>query len=140
MAAISLPEKGQPLDVNYIYDMANQINNLTNVITVRSTTSSRINENSDTTSNLKFYAATKTLSTTNASNNTTESFFFTYPEFKFTPVATITVVNNSGSTAGDDVTFTLRNITTTRAEGIVRFGTSGAVNLSINIIIIGISQ
>jgi hypothetical protein len=140
MAAVSLPEKGQPLDVNYIYDMANQINNLTNVITVRSTTSSKINENSDTTSNLKFYASTKTLSTTNASNNTTESFFFTYPEFKFTPVATISVINNSGSTAGDDVTFTLRNITTTRAEGIVRFGTSGAVNLSVNIIIIGISQ
>jgi hypothetical protein len=140
MAAVSLPEKGQPLDVNYIYDMANQINNLTNVITVRSTTSSKINENSDTTSNLKFYASTKTLSTTNASNNTTESFFFTYPEFKFTPVATISVINNGGSTAGDDVTFTLRNITTTRAEGIVRFGNSGAVNLSVNIIIIGISQ
>ena len=78
MGAISLPERGQPLDVNYIYDMANQINNLTNTVSIRSTTSSRINENSDTTSNLKIYAATKTLSTTNASGNTTESFFFTY--------------------------------------------------------------
>lgn len=139
MAAIPLPERGQPLDVNYIYDMASQINNLTNAVTIRSTSSSRINENSDTTSNLKFYAATKTLSTTNASGNTTESFFFTYPEFKFAPVATITIINNSGSTSGDDVTHVLRSVTTTRAEGIVRFGTSGAVNLSVSIIVIGIA-
>lgn len=139
MAAIPLPERGQPLDVNYIYDMASQINNLTNAVTIRSTSSSRINENSDTTSNLKFYAATKTLSTTNASGNTTESFFFTYPEFKFVPVATITIINNSGSTSGDDVTHVLRSVTTTRAEGIVRFGTSGAVNLSVSIIVIGIA-
>lgn len=139
MAAISLPERGQPLDVSYIYDMASQINNLTNAVTIRATSSSRINENSDTTSNLKFYAATKTLSTTNASGNTTESFFFTYPEFKFAPVATITVVNNSGSTSGDDITHVLRSVTTTRAEGIVRFGTSGAVNLSVSIILIGIA-
>ena len=139
MAAISLPERGQPLDVSYIYDMASQINNLTNAVTIRSTSSSRINENSDTTSNLKFYAATKTLSTTNASGNTTESFFFTYPEFKFAPVATITVINNSGSTSGDNITHVLRSVTTTRAEGIVRFGTSGAVNLSVSIIVIGIA-
>lgn len=140
MGAISLPERGQPLDVTYIYDMANQINNLTNTISLRSTSSSRINENSDATSNLKFYAATKTLSTTNASGNTTESFFFTYPEFRFTPVTTIAVVNNSGSTAGDDVTASLRTVTTSRSEGVVRFGTSGAVNLSINIIVVGIAS
>jgi hypothetical protein len=139
MGAISLPERGQPLDVNYIYDMANQINNLTNTVSIRSTTSSRINENSDTTSNLKIYAANKTLSTTNASGNTTESFFFTYPEFKFAPVATITVINNSGSTVGDDISHTLRTVTTTRSEGIVRFGTSGAVNLTVSIIAIGIA-
>jgi hypothetical protein len=139
MTAISLPEKGQPLDVNYIYDMANQINNLTNVISIRSTSSSRINENSETTSNLKFFAATKSLTSTNASSNATESFFFTYPEFKFTPVAVVTITNNSGSSAGDNVTTTLRNVTTSRTEGVVRFGTSGAVNLLISIIVVGIA-
>ena len=50
-----------------------------------------------------------------------------------------TVLNNSGSTVGDDISHTLRTVTTTRAEGIVRFGTSGAVNLSISIIAIGIA-
>ena len=139
MAAIPLPERGQPLDVNYIYDMVSQINSIANTIAIRATSTSKVNENTDTTSNLKMFSATKTLSTTNASGNTTESFFFTYPEFKFTPVATITVINNSGSTVGDDISHTLRTVTTTRAEGIVRFGTSGAVNLSISIIAIGIA-
>jgi hypothetical protein len=139
MAAIPLPERGQPLDVNYIYDMVSQINSIANTIAVRSTSTSKVNDNSDTTSNLKFYSATKTLSTSNASGNTTESFFFNYPEFKFTPVVTITVVNNTGSTAGDDVIGTLRNIGTSRAEGVVRFNTSGAINLSVNMIAIGIA-
>lgn len=139
MAAIPLPERGQPLDVNYIYDMVNQINSITNTIAIRSTSTSKVNTNSDTTSNLKFYAETKNLSTTNASGNATESFFFTYPEFKFPPVVVVTVTNNSGSTAGDNVISTLRNVGTSRAEGIVRFNVSGAVNLSINAIAIGIA-
>jgi hypothetical protein len=139
MAAIPLPERGQPLDVNYIYDMVSQINSITNTIAIRSTSTSRVNENSDTTSNLRFFASTKTLSTTNASGNATESFFFTYPEFKFTPVVTVTLVNNTGSTAGDNVISTLRVVGTSRCEGVVRFNASGAVNLSVNIIALGIA-
>jgi hypothetical protein len=139
MAAIPLPERGQPLDVNYIYDIVSQINSITNTIAVRSTSTSRINSNSDTTSNLKFYAETKTLSTTNASGNDTESFFFNYPEFKFPPVITITILNNTGSSAGDNVLATLRNVGTSRCEGVVRFNVSGAVNLSISMIAIGIA-
>ena len=139
MAAIPLPERGQPLDVNYIYDMVSQINSIANTIAIRATSTSKVNENTDTTSNLKMFSATKTLSTTNASGNTTESFFFTYPEFKFTPVATATIINNTGSTTGDDVICTLRNVGTSRAEGVVRFNTSGAVNLSVSVIAIGIA-
>lgn len=139
MAAIPLPERGQPLDVNYIYDMVSQINSITNTIALRSTSTSKINENSDTTSNLKFYAATKTLTTTTSSANTTESFFFNYPEFKFAPVVTITIINNSGSTVGDNVITSLRNVGTSRCEGVVRFNTSGGVNLSISMIAIGIA-
>ena len=139
MAAIPLPERGQPLDVNYIYDMVSQINSITNTIALRSTSTSKVNENSDTTSNLKFYAATKSLTTTNSSANTTESFFFNYPEFKFAPVVTITVINNSGSTIGDNVITTLRNVGTSRCEGVVRFNTSGGLNLSISMIAVGIA-
>jgi hypothetical protein len=140
MAAIPLPERGQPLDVNYIYDIANQINNLTNTVAVRATATSRVNTSSDTTGNLKFYAETKPLTVISATANGTESFFFTYPAFKFPPVVVITVINNSGSNAGNDVRYTLKKeATTTRAEGVVRFGSAGQVDLSISLIAIGIA-
>lgn len=139
MAAIPLPERAQPLDVNYIYDMVSQINNITNTIAIRATSTSKVNINSDTTSNLKFYGENKTLSTTNASGNATESFFFNFPEFKFTPVIVTTIINNTGSSAGDNVIATLRTAGTSRCEGVVRFNVSGAVNLSINMIAIGIA-
>ncbi len=138
MAAISLPERGQPLDVNYIYEMASQINNLTNTIAVRSSSSSRVNTNSETTSNLRIFASTISLSTTSATSGQTETFSFNYPELKFTPVATATIVNNSGSDAGKNTSVILNTVTTSKSEGIVRFGTSGAVNLSVNVIVVGI--
>jgi hypothetical protein len=138
MAAISLPERGQPLDVNYIYEMASQINNITNTIAVRSSSSSRVNTNSETTSNLRIFATTIPLSITSVTGGDFEPFSFNYPELKFTPVATATTVNNTGSDAGKNTSVVLNTVSTTRAEGIVRFGTSGAVNISINVIVVGI--
>jgi hypothetical protein len=138
MAAIPLPEKGQPLDVNYIYEMANQINNLTNTIAVRSSTSSRINTQSETTSNLRIFASTISISRTAATSGQTETFSFNYPELKFVPVATATIVNNSGSDAGKASTAVLNIVTTSKAEGVVRFGASGAIDLSVNVIVVGI--
>lgn len=139
MATLPLPERGQPLDVNYIYDMVNQINNITNTIAVRSTSTSKINSVADTTSNLKFYAETKALTTATIYGNTSDSFFFTYPEFKYPPVVTVTVLNNDGSTIGENVLITLRTVGTSRCEGKVRYNVSGAVNLSISMIAIGIA-
>jgi len=138
MAAISLPERGQPLDVNYIYEMVSQINSIENRIAIRNTSVSTINNNTDTTSNLKFYAEQKALITSEAKANTTETITFTYPRFKFTPVVTATVLNNSGSTSGDDVICTVRNLTTSTAAVVVRFNAAGKVDLFVNLIAIGI--
>jgi hypothetical protein len=139
MGAIPLPQPGQPLDVNYLFDVVNQVNNLTNTVAVRSTSTSRVNTNSDTTGNLKFYAETKNITITNTSGNAIETFFFNYPEFKFAPVVTITVVNNTGSTAGSNVIPTLRTVGTARCEGVVRLNVSGDINISINMIAVGIA-
>jgi len=138
MAAISLPERGQPLDVNYIYEMVSQINSIENRIAIRNTSVSTINNNTDTTSNLKFYAEQKALITSEAKANTTETITFTYPRFKFTPVVTATVLNNSGSTSGDDVICTVRNLTTSTAAVVVRFNAAGKVDLFVNLIAIGV--
>ena len=133
MAAISLPERGQPLDVNYIYDIVSQVNSIENRIAIRNTSVSNINNNTDTTSNLRFYAQQQALITSESKANTTETITFTYPVFKFTPV-----VNRSGSTYGDDVICTLRNITTSTAAVVVRFNAAGKVDLLVNLVAVGI--
>lgn len=138
MPSIPLPEKGQPLDLNYIYEMASQINSLTNTVAVRATSSSKVNTNTETTSNLRFFAATLPITRTSATTGETEIFSFNYPELKFIPVVTATVVNNSGSDAGKAATVVLNTVTTSKAEGVVRFGASGAINLSVNVIAVGI--
>jgi hypothetical protein len=138
MGAITPPTKGQPIDVNYLYDIVTQINSLTNTIAVRSSTSSRVNTQSETTSNLRFFASTVAITRTSATSGQTESFSFNYPELKFAPVATATIVNNSGSDAGQVASVVINNVTTSRVEGVVRFGASGAIDLSVNVIVVGI--
>jgi hypothetical protein len=138
MGAISTPEPGQPLDINYISEMANQINQLTRSISTTAASSSSVNGRYDITGNLKIFAETKKLVTASATSGGSETFSFTYPEFRFLPVATITITNDSGSDPGYFYTATLRRITTSRAEGIIKFQKSDSVSLSVSIIVIGI--
>jgi hypothetical protein len=51
---------------------------------------------------------------------------------------TATVVNNSKSKYGDDVICTLKDIGDGACTVVVRFNVAGAVNLSVNVIAIGI--
>ena len=143
MGALSLPERGQPLDVNILYDITEQVNSLTNALTVRASSSSQVNKDTGSvgTSSLKFYAETKPLVATSVSGGQTEEFTISYPtSYKYTPVVTVTVLNNTGSNAGNNVTIVLTNVTTSLAKGIVRYNESGTVNLSVNAIVVGLPQ
>ena len=143
MGALSLPERGQPLDVNIIYDITEQVNTLTNALTVRASSSSQVNKDTGSvgTASLKFYAETKSLVATNVSGGQTEEFTISYPtNYKYTPVVTVTVLNNTGSNAGNNVSIVLTNVTTSLAKGIVRYNEAGTVNLSVNAIVVGLPQ
>jgi len=143
MGALSVPERGQPIDVDFLYTLTEQVNNLTNAITVRSTSSSQVNKGTGSvgTASLKFYAETISLVATSVSSGQTEEFTISFPtSYKYTPVVTATVLNNTGSNAGNNVNIVLTNITTSLAKGIVRYNESGTVNLSVNAIVIGIPQ
>jgi hypothetical protein len=78
-------------------------------------------------------------------NNSTVSagnekiFAYDFPsDFKFAPIATATAVNIGNTPAGQNVTVILKNVTTSRVEGLVRFGASGDLSLAVHLIIIGI--
>jgi spore germination protein YaaH len=144
MNAISPPERGQPLDLDYIYQIVSQVNALNNAIASRGSSSSRINTTSETTANLRIWAQTIAIAEKSASNTQVISmpdFNYSSAGFKQVPVVTATIVNNGGVTgtdAGNSAQVILNNVNAQSASGIVRFGLSGGINISVNLVAIGI--
>jgi hypothetical protein len=68
-----------------------------------------------------------------------KSFSYDFPsDFKYQPIATATPVNIGNTPAGQNVSVILKTVTTSKVEGVVRFGASGDLSLAVNLIIIGI--
>lgn len=145
MAKVPLPERGQPLDVTYIYQLADTINDIAtqvssatyNYTTIDTTTAGK---QSIKTSDARivggiFLVAPNSI--VNAGNEKT----FTVPlgqDFKFPPVVSATPVNISGTPAGQNVTVVVTRVSNSEVSGIVRFNSSGEVSVSVHVIAIGI--
>lgn len=145
MAKIPLPDRGQPLDVTYIYQIANSINDLANDISsatyqYTSVYTREVGKKDIKTAQSRVVAGFVDITNNETvTANTTKSWSFTYPtDFKYPPISTATVVNRGTNDIGDDVSVVIRTNTTNRIEGIVKFNKAGSVTTSINIIAIGI--
>jgi hypothetical protein len=146
MAKISPPEKGQPLDVSYIYQLANAINSLSDDVGSASTNKYVTVETGITgaqslrTSQSRFVGGYyQVVNNTNVTATEDRPFFYDFkPEFKYAPIVTASPINVGGTDAGKDVTVILKSITTSRVEGIVKFNKSGTLTVGVNIIAIGI--
>ena len=145
MAKVPLPDRGQPLDVTYLYQIANALNDAVDTISTATynytTVDTRgIGKEDVKNSNAKVYAAYKDIVTNETvSGNTTKTFSIDFAsEFKYPPIVTAKAVNTGTSTIGNDVFAIITSVTTSRVEGIVRFNSSGSVSTSVNIIAIGL--
>jgi len=145
MAKIPLPERGQPLDVTYIYQLADTINDLSTQVSSATYNYTTIDTVSAGKQNIKTSDARVVGGYVEVANNSTVSagnekiFSYDFPsDFKFAPIATATAVNIGNTPAGQNVTVILKNVTTSRVEGLVRFGASGDLSLAVHLIIIGI--
>ena len=145
MAKIPLPERGQPLDVTYIYQLADTINDLStqvssatyNYTTVDTVSAGKQSVKTSDTRMIGGFIQVANNSTVSAGNEKT--FTYDFPsDFKYAPIATATAVNIGNTPAGQNVTVILKSVTTSRVEGVVRFGASGDLSLNVNLIIIGI--
>lgn len=144
MATIPLPERGQPIDVSYIYQIANALNQLSDQVSVATANYTTIDtlsagKQSVKTSEAKVVAGFVTV----ASNKTvtasqTQTFTYNFSRFKYTPVVTATPVNSGKTTAGENVSVVITDVTTESVSGIVRFNTAGEVSAIVNLIIVGI--
>jgi len=144
MAKVPLPERGQPLDVTYLYQLVEAVNDLSTQVASKVTNNTIIDSGS---------AGKKEVKTSNArivgglveiANNSTVSagnektFTYNFTDFKYPPIVSATPVNTGKTPTGQNVSVILKDITETRVEGVVRFGASGDLSLSVHLIIIGI--
>lgn len=146
MSQIPLPERGQPIDVTYVYQIADAVNNLSSQIapstnkyvTIETPLDGKQNVlSSGVKINAAYIEVTSTSATVLAGQE--QSFSYSYPaEYKFSPVATATPVNVGGTAAGKDVSVILKNVTTSRVDGIVKFNANGDLTVGVNLIVIGI--
>jgi hypothetical protein len=145
MAKVPLPERGQPLDVTYIYQLADTINDLStqvssatyNYTTVDTVSAGKQSVKTSEARMIGGYVEIANNSTVSAGNEKTFSYDFP-SDFKYQPIATATLVNVGNTPAGQNANVILKVVTTSRVEGIVRFGASGDLSLAVNLIILGI--
>lgn len=145
MAKIPLPERGQPIDVSYIYQITNAVNQLSDQISTTGYNYTSIDTPSAGKQNIKTSEArviggTVQIPAGQALAGSTKTFTYSYNgNFKYTPVATATIVNTGGvGTAGDAATVVLTSVDANGLTGLVRFDTSGNASTTVNLIIIGI--
>jgi hypothetical protein len=140
MATINTPSRGQPIDVTLLSSIVDAIGDLQT--TQNTATQSSINKTKASTSSLKFYGEVQSISINNITTSPEQSFSFFYPSFNSVPVAVAGVTNITSTVSGGNAaTVVLTSVTRDRADGIVKFpsGSTGSVNIEINLIAIGLS-
>lgn len=145
MAKVPIPDKGQPLDVTYLYRIAEEVNYLSDRISnaTENYTTIKIRDigiKNSKNNDAKFYATyIDTISNETVSGNITRTYTVPFDsEFKYPPIVTATPVNTGGP-IGNDVLVVINSITTSTVTISVRFNSSGQVsNVSVNIIAIGL--
>lgn len=145
MAKVPLPDRGQPLDVTYLYRIAEAVNDAVDTISTAtynytSIDTKGIGRQDVKNSNAKVYATyVDVIADETVSGNTTKTFTVNFAsEFQYPPIVTATPIN-AGSTVGNDVLVVINSVSTSSVTGTVRFNSSGQVtNVSVNVIAIGL--
>ena len=145
MAILPPPDRGQPIDVPYLYNIVTALNSIYDQIGESSEkytvvfTRELADPQNLKTSDTKFYASYVDLpqQLEVAAGNTRE-FSFNLSGFKYPPIVTATPVNTGTSEASNDVTVTISSVTTSRIDGFVRFNSTGTVDIAVNVIAVGV--
>jgi hypothetical protein len=143
MPQISPPERGQPIDIDYLYEIVNAINTINNQIVSSSNAESRVSGSNRTntdaikTSSLKIYANQIDLVGGKVDANQSQTINVTFPAFKYPPVVTVTPLIQNFKEQSKDVILSIENVTTTNVDIIATFKKSGQVDIDIHLIAIG---
>lgn len=145
MSKIPLPERGQPIDVQYIYQLADALNSVSDQVSsstykYATVDTSSAGKQSVKTSELRViggYVDVATNTTVTVSQE--QSFIYNFKsDFKYAPIVTATPINIGNTPSGSDVRVVINSVTTSGLTGVVKFGTGGEVSVGVNLMIIGI--
>lgn len=147
MAKVPLPERGQPLDLTYMYQLATAINDMSSTISadINKYTSIDIAESrpeSIKTSDAMIVGGYVTVSNTSPNTSGSEKLFtYDFPQnFGYLPIVTATpyAIGDTATNASKDVTIVLTSITAGQVQGIVTFNQTGLSSVGVNLIAVGI--
>lgn len=144
MAKIPLPERGQPLDLSYIYQIAGVVNDLASQIapstykyvTVDTKDAGKQNIRTSDAKIIGGYIEVTNNATVDSKNQKTVTYSF--PDFKYAPIVTATPVNIGGTEAGKNVSVIIESVSANSVTITTTFNTSGEASVGVNLIIIGI--
>jgi hypothetical protein len=145
MPQISPPERGQPIDVDYLYEIVNAINTINNQIVSTSNAESRVAGTSPSgtdaikTSSLKFYAIQVPIPsrTVSADENQVVNVQFQPSGFLYPPIVTVTPIVQDSSDASQNVIATIKNVTTNGVDVIVVYKKAGQLDVDIHLLAVG---
>lgn len=145
MSKIPLPERGQPLDVQYMYQLADAVNSISDQVsssTYKYATVDTANAGKQNvkTSELRVIGGYLDVAT-NTTVTVSQEISFSYPfksDYKYAPIVTATPVNVGNTPSGTDVRVIITSVTTSNVSGVVKFGTGGQASVGVNLIIVGI--
>jgi hypothetical protein len=145
MAKVPLPERGQPLDLTFLYRMAEAINDLSTQVSSATYKYATVDTFSAGPQNVKTSDLRVVAGYQEVYNNATvtaaseKPFSYTFPaDFKYAPIVTASVVNIGNTSSGKDTTVVLTSITTSRVDGVLKFRSGGDLSVGVNLIIVGI--
>lgn len=144
MPNLPLPNRGQPIDVSYIYQIADAVNSLTSKVSAASNQYITVDtisfgKKDVGASDIRMVGGYVEVANNSSVNAGAElPFTLTYTGFKYAPVVTATPLNVGGTAAGSDISVVLKTVTASRVDGIVKFKTSGNVTIGVNMIALGL--
>lgn len=143
MSKIPTPDRGQPLDVSYIYQMAEAINEVSSQLSSSTykyaSIDTTIGTQNSLVSEMKVVAGQVSISDENITVGKTVSFNYSFKgEYKYPPIVVATPQLQTVTAAGKNISVVLESVTTSRVDGSITFNVAGTASLKINLIAIGI--
>lgn len=146
MPKISPPTRGQPIDVAYMYEVANAINDLAKQVSPSTNKQVTVDTKDNGVQNVRA-AESKIIAgylqiVSNTNMNATTSLEYVYPfpikDFKYAPIVTVSPVNIGNTPAGKNVSVVIKEVNSAQVSFVVTFNATGTMTLGLNIIAVGI--